>query len=400
MMLGNGCPPWAFALPLPGKPLTSFLISFVDPVLKKYFLADRDNKAIDIVDTTDNRITQSAAVFGSIGFGPNGVITVNHKEIWAGDGNSKVQVLDATGATLLHTIHTDAINPFIIGTGPTSPLCFDPRAQLVVAVNDQEKPWPWISFIPTSGPKAYTVVKTLVFDGKNGTVKATTGLEQCQWSPDTGKIYLDIPEVNGPGDFSVPGAVMVIDPKAMKVEKIFDIPLDACTSPNGMAIGPHNQILIGCGFLGKNSVIINAHTGAVEKVLKGYGGADEVWFNGGDGHYLIPVCDTACRAVPLTSSELLQIVDSEGFRADQSVVIAPSPGSNRRIHSVAADPHQNQVYLPVQATGGSPAFAGTICGSTPPVTGQTAPTNATGCILVLTTQHDDRRLVRHEREEE
>jgi hypothetical protein len=259
------------AIAIPGKPLTNFYISFVDPELKKYFLADRDNKAIDIVDTTNNSITQSAAVFGGIGSGPNGVITVNHKEIWAGDGNSKVQVLDATGATLLRTISTDAISPSIKGTR-ASQLCFDPRAQLVVVVNDGEKPWPWISFIPTSGPKAYTVVKTLVFDGNNGTVKATDTLDQCQWSPETGKITLNIAEVNGKGDDSSPGAVVVIDPKTMNVEKTFTIPLDACTHPTGQAIGPHNQILLGCGFLGKNSAIINAHTGAVEKVLKGGGG--------------------------------------------------------------------------------------------------------------------------------
>jgi hypothetical protein len=28
------------AIAIPGKPLTSFYISFVDPILKKYFLAD------------------------------------------------------------------------------------------------------------------------------------------------------------------------------------------------------------------------------------------------------------------------------------------------------------------------------------------------------------------------
>ena len=30
-------------------------------------------------------------------------------------------------------------------------------------------------------------------------IKATDGIEQCQWSPRTGKFYLAVPEVNGSG---------------------------------------------------------------------------------------------------------------------------------------------------------------------------------------------------------
>jgi hypothetical protein len=129
-------------------------------------------------------------------------------------------------------------------------------------------------------------------------VNATNGIEQCQWDSETGKIYLNVP-----GTVSVPGAVLVLDPKTISnpkaaafVEKVFTIPLDACIGPMGMAIGPHNQILLGCNFAGPNSAIINAHSGAVESVLKGYGGNDEVWFNPGDGHYLLPICDATCRA--------------------------------------------------------------------------------------------------------
>jgi hypothetical protein len=230
------------------------------------------------------------------------------------------------------------------------------------------------------------VVNKIVMDGTKGTVNATNGIEQCQWDPEAGKIYLNIP-----GTVSVSGAVLVLDPKTISnpkaaafVEKVFTIPLDACIGPMGMAIGPHNQILLGCNFAGPNSAIINAHSGAVESVLKGYGGNDEVWFNPGDGHYLLPFCDATCRAGGTGAlDERLLVVDSEGFRADQSVDIAPA--SPARVKSVAADPHQNQVYLPV------PANDGTLCGKT---------LEANGCILVLTTPHDDRRLVQHEREEE
>jgi hypothetical protein len=58
----------------------------------------------------------------------------------------------------------------------------------------------------------------------------------------------------------------------MSVEKVFTIPLSACTGPMGMAISPENQILIGCSANGSNSAIINKNSGAVESILTGYAG--------------------------------------------------------------------------------------------------------------------------------
>ena len=39
-----------------------------------------------------------------------------------------------------------------------------------------------------------------------------------------------------------------------------------------------------------------SNSGAVLAVLPDLGGADEVWFNEGDGHYFVPGCNQACRA--------------------------------------------------------------------------------------------------------
>jgi hypothetical protein len=403
------------AIQVPNIPaLTNFDISYVNPVMKKYVLAARDAKAIAIVDTTNNSITLSAPVFGgntgsNTTAGPNGVWTVNDKEIWAGDGFSKVsgstiKVLDATGAL----IHTVTIPGFPISpatpTGRVDEGCFDPVDQLVVAGSNQEKPWPWIDFIDTS---TYTVVKTLVFDGLPGSggVMATNSIEQCQWDAKTGKIYLNIPAVNGtPGFDTVPGAVVVIDPVSKSVENVFTIPLSACTGPMGMAIGPENQILLGCSSNGtaqnQSSAIINARSGAVLSILTGYGGTDEVWFNGGDGHYILPFCPAACRTVPAaTAPEQIGVIDSHGFRADQSVTIAsppspfipgptgPSP-TMRRVKSVASDPSTNQVYIPIPGFGGTePIFAPTICSSAPTyigLPGSTTDKNNRGCIAVFT----------------
>ena len=44
----------------------------------------------------------------------------------------------------------------------------------------------------------------------------------------------------------------MINPKNMKVERLFPIPLEDCAGPQGMAIGPNDQILEGCNAASPN----------------------------------------------------------------------------------------------------------------------------------------------------
>src|SRR5205823_3516998 len=159
---------------------------------------------------------------------------------------------------------------------------------------------------------------------------------------------------NGAGNDTSPGAIAVINPKNMKVQRLFPIPLEDCAGPQGMAIGPDDQILEGCNAKSpnghRNTVVVSAKNGAILAVLQDLGGDDEVWFNPGDGHYIIPSCNTACRTVPngfvLTGSEVLGIVDASTLQLDQTVLVAKqnsdttvTSGNPRTIHSVAADPN-------------------------------------------------------------
>src|SRR5499427_741049 len=84
----------------------SFDISFFDPKLNKFFLTDRNNKAIDVVDPTN--LGGGVKQFPNPGFhgvdpagndfsGPDGVLTANNStELWVGDSPGKVWVMDAT----------------------------------------------------------------------------------------------------------------------------------------------------------------------------------------------------------------------------------------------------------------------------------------------------------------
>jgi hypothetical protein len=398
----------------------SFDISFYDPVLNKYFLADRNNKTVDVIDGA-NAISQfppqayaGVNAGGNDFSGPDGLLTANnHTEVWVGDSPGKLWVLDSSSGAL-KTLPGAAPNPIIVGgTSRADELCYAPRDNVIMIASPAEG---FVTFVST---KTYKVVGKLIFDGSSAAghapLNATNGLEQCQYSEKTGKFYQNVPEVSGPGNDTAPGAVAVINPVSMKVETSFPVPLDACAGPQGMTIGPHNQILLGCNAASpnghRNIAVINLHSGALLGVLPDLGGADEVWYNDGDGHYFIPSCNTACRTVPrpgaVTGPEVLGVVDANGLRLDQTVTIATqnsdtvvTSGNPRTAHSVAVNSRTNEVYLPLPSTGGNaPQFGSSLCdarGTGITVSGN--PSSVTGCIAILKAKNDDRPRIAQERD--
>jgi hypothetical protein len=400
----------------------SFDISWVDPVLNKYYLADRSNKTIDILDLSKSPPTLTQVVnTGFAGFtgnndtsGPDGVATINnHTEVWVGDnggggtGPGRVWVLNTDAS--VKTLPGGVANPISVGgTTRADEFCYDSADNLIMIASPAESP-PFVTFISTT---SYTVVDKLVFDGTKGNgPKATNGLEQCGWSPATGKFYQNVPEVNGKGNDTSPGAIAVINPKNMKVEKLFPIPLEDCAGPQGMTIGPNSQILEGCNAAGpnghRNTVVVSAKNGSILAVLQDLGGDDEVWFNPGDGHYIIPSCNTACRTVPnpfaLTGPEVLGLVDSATLQVDQTVFVADqnsdttvTSGNPRTIHSVAGDPNNKQIILPIPAFGGNaPQFSPSLCDKTGlGITVIGTPSTAVGCIVVLAAPLNNDQLPR------
>jgi hypothetical protein len=389
---------------VPGVPLVSFDISWVDTVINEYFLADRSNNTIDVLlmqspppvfqikPTGINAFAGNVTCpDGSVNIcaGPDGVITlldpgnIVGRELWVGDGPtinpvcpfgmptcSTVKVFAGNAALLTHVISTG-------GAFRADELCFAPPKGearpngVVVIANDADIP-PFLSFIPTTGPFAYQVVK------KIGIPVATNGIEQCQYDPDTDKFYVNIPEVNGPGDDSVDGAVFSYNPTTMTQVKAFDIDVADCAGPQGMAIGPrpgHHDILLGCnakspgdGF--KTILVDNGHF-IPEFVYTDAGGADEVWFDAetpvgfGGFHYFI----AGGSHLP---NEQMVVLDSVSPEEIDQTIVTGFPGSTtRRTHSVASwsgnAPGLGNVtgaILPVPATGGTPApFSSTLCGS-------------------------------------
>lgn len=396
-------------VPIPGNPLVSFDISWVDSVLHNYYVADRNNKSVDVIATGTNAVTQFTPGFvgarntsttdGTICTpptppvtpatctsnnnvsGPDGVLTVDNKELWVGDGDSRVWVLNPRTGAVLTLGSPAAPNPIPTSTGNhnrADEMCYDPDHGLVMAANNADDP-PFVTLIST---KTYTVVKTIKFDGTNGTLKSTNGAEQCGYSPRTKLFYISIPGVNNPDNGT--GVVAVIDPITKTVVNNFSIPLKDCSTPQGMAVGPAPQILLGCNGASPdgvfNTVIIDENHGHVMAKLKNEGGNDEVWYNPGDGHYFL-------GRGQFLPDEYLGVVDSQLRAQDQSIQTGTAGGTTRRTHSVAADSSTNLVYMPIPATGGG---TGGLLGFQSPLCGGTTALQAAGCVAVFGTTNDDK----------
>ena len=436
---------------IPNGKITSFDISFVDPAAGYYVLGDRTNKGVDVISTTTNTLQFIAGqgLFKGVAHnangsannnlsGPDGVMIVRDREIWAGDGDSTLKILSLNNGALLATISTG-------GLDRVDEMCFDPVHNIGFVANNADSP----PFITAIDARTHSVIGKIVFDGTNGTPNATDGIEQCQWNPRDGMIYVSVPEINGPGDNSVAGGVSRIDPVANHVVATAVVPISSCNGPQGLTIGPvalgGGQMLLGCNGANANAPVYRptaiiadgtngAAFGTVLATLHFQAGNDEVWYNSGDNHYYLarsgnnsyvnpnpnPIvlgCPTTAGATnyganiytsqatqgPSYSTVLagptaLGMVNAATGISNADTITglfncpasAPGPGGvatagvdnlHGTNHSVAADSVHNYIYIPIAST----AFATGMTG----VCTAGGGLDANGCIAVYHTVGTD-----------
>jgi hypothetical protein len=386
------------AVEIPGHPLRSFDISFVNAERDEYYLADRSNAGIDVIST--NHLTFKRTIGGFVGIklnaagavnnnisGPNGVAS-HGRWLYAGDGNSTLKVIDLEAST----------NPIkqVISTGGTTRLdemALTTDGELLLAANNAEDP-PFATLFEANGNDPFShVTKVTRITISPAIVPTGFGLsvEQPAWDPHTKRFYVSVPVIaNNPagcnfgqlaGPITCDGGLLIIDPTAPPTADpgAFDpttntgvLPLHHC-GPNGATVGPHENLLLGCtpgnNPANTDTLVINAVTKNFAHTA-GITGSDEVWFNGGDRRYY-----TASSRQP--GGAVLGVIDST------SVLIEAIPQSSGS-HSVAADSRHNLIFVPqvaplaVVGSGGDTTIVGAgICGST------------SGCVAVY-LHHVDR----------
>jgi len=393
--------------------VSSFDISFVDGATHTYVLGDRTNNGVDVIDTKTNTLRMIAgqglfkgvvavcAVANSCS-GPNGVLIVNGTadsngnitggEIFAGDAGagltsgpgcvspsqcSSVKVLSLVTGALIANINTG-------GQFRNDEMCFDPTDNLVMAVNNADTP-PYANIIDVSTNK---IVAQIPWPNNSN------GAEQCLYNPRTGLFYETAPELSGPGDNSQPGAINVVDPKVaiaqnfsgtpgpgqgndVPVVATYVLPLTACDGPQGMALGPAPQMLVGCNGgpasaqSNDASVVINDGStggvpGSVIAELPNQDGPDEVDFNSSSRLYtLLKSTKTVTNLVGN-----IGMVSATTFQADVNI---PTVATSGGAHSVASDADSRSTYVPIPIASAASKLCSSVGG-----------TDSAGCILQLT----------------
>jgi hypothetical protein len=401
------------AVQIPGNPLRSFDISWVNPDRAEYYLGDRSNAGVDVIDT--HNLTWKRTIGGFVGVvlngagnvdnnhsGPDGV-TSHGRWLYAGDGDSTLKVID------LNAPPVSAIKQSIStgGTTRVDEMALTADGKLLIAANNAEDP-PFATLFRANGDQPVSSVailsKVVV---SNAIVPAGFGLslEQPAWDPKTKRFYTSIPVIaNNPagcnygqlsGPITCDGGLLAVKPATLtpgtNTIGAFDpttntgvVPLHRC-GPNGATVGPHDNLLLGCTPQNNPSntetLVINATTKNMT-LIGNITGSDEVWFNEGDSRYYTGSsrdCGTGGTCPDATHPGLAQL----GVIDATSVLIEKIPQSSGS-HSVAADSKLNRIFVPqvapkaVVGSGGDITSVGAgLCGG------------SMGCVAVYQHKVDD-----------
>ncbi len=315
--------------------MLNFDISWVDRRGQYYYLADRSNAAVHILDARRN--TYSGRVEGFVGIhpegnprsGPNGVLIIESQaEAWVSDGDSTVKIIDLRTREIVATIDTSR-EP---GDKRADEMAYDPRNHIFIVANNEDSP-PFVTFIET---------RTREILGRLNLPHATDGLEQPVYDAQTGKFLLAVPATNRKG--SEGGEIAIIDPLTMELGA-YPIPRvnGRNCSPHGLDLGPRHELLIGCSLAGDNvlTLIMNAGNGEIVKVFTEVGASDQVWFNPSDDRYYL-----AARNFP--GGAVLGVIDAEKNEWVANIPTAPAA------HSVAASRRNEEVFVPFTPVPGDP----------------------------------------------
>jgi DNA-binding beta-propeller fold protein YncE len=312
---------------LPGRPLAQFDISWVDPSSGRYYLSDVSNAGVDVIDTRTDRFVER--IGGFVGGaakthdegGPNGVVAILElHELWVGDGDSQVRVVDTATdpARIVDTVQTG-------GKMRTDELAYDPDDGLILAANDADD----AAFVSIISTRTHRLL------GRLAVPEAAHGLEQSVWDGPTRSFYLAVPAVSGVGvqlqslaaGKGLKGEILRIDPRARAITG--RIATQGCIN-TGLAHGPGSWLLLGC-FQSDVTQALDLGSGRIVRI-DAVGGADEVAYDPGRRRYYV-------AAAHNDAGPVLGVIDADTDRWLQNVQTASEA------HSVAADPASGHILV-------------------------------------------------------
>ncbi len=324
----------------PTGKFASFDISWVDNQRDVYYLADRSNNAIDMIDAIDGSFIKYLGQGSFAGViagtpnrsGPDGVVTDNKGNVWVGDGlvggvgHSSLKAFDPDSGAMIANIDTG-------GVARSDELAFgNVGGGRILIANPNE---PTVAFVTLVNTNTHAIAGKVLYDeadhtglpapghGFNTNFGGTQhGLEQPAFL--NGKFYLNVPAtVHNTG-----GEIDVFDAITATITAI--LPLQTCGG-TGLAIGPRNDLLVECG----DSFRVLDTNGHEEARVTQTGGSDEIWFNPGDGNVyfalavnatLRPGFNGGLGVVNATNNKLVTLTDLPGSQGEHSIAVSAESG--------------------------------------------------------------------------
>jgi hypothetical protein len=337
------------AIPVPGNPILSADIAWVDPGTEAYYLADRSNAGIDIINVETGfylgRVTGLRGVAGAAdgtaannGSGPNGVVVTPGRRAWTGDGGDLLVVADvdpdsASYLSILKSINlsvTDPKSPSFCDNGAANghwcgradEIGYDPRHHVILIATPGPLSPTAICPTPTN-PAAHCSVEpyaNLVSADPPYAILATFsftnagGLEQPLWDPGLNRFWLTVP-----GTANSNPRIVRIDSTKHTIDKTITLDCNALggtgTSITGIALAPFQHLLVSaCGF----PVDVSAISGNAKIITQKVGGGDQVWFNPGDGRFYVTGRDAS-------NTQQLGVIDAEHDSLLQLIPVSAGP---------------------------------------------------------------------------
>ncbi|GAB5588218.1 hypothetical protein Unana1_03118 [Umbelopsis nana] len=304
-----------------------------------YYLADRTNKGVHVVDLASNK--QITVIGGFQGLtmlngkpnfaasGPNGLLVIpDRKELYVGDGSGIVKVVDLTTNSIVANITVNSTNR-------ADEMAYNPETGTVACT------------IPNDVPPRVAIISAM-----NRTVNGyvtfnnASGLEQPAWNTVDKNFYISVPSTGAnPG-----GEVAIIDVNAFNITKV--LPLPQCV-PAGIVFGSNQHLFIGCSqqqilsYNISNSLVMDVTTGSIIANISGVSGVDQATYDSNAGYYYAAAYQNLAGGSSTgTPQPQLAVIDAKINKLLQTITT-----DNATAHSVAVDSTTNNVVVPTVKDG-------------------------------------------------
>ena len=130
--------------------------------------------------------------------GPNGILVLHRhgqRELWTGDGNATVKVVDLDTRAIVDTVDVGACSPFPCGTRRADELAYDSIHHIIMIANDVARD----NFVTFISQETHEVLGKLAYDGSDPNTPKATDAHSVAVSSGNDHIFVPRGPVSGPG---------------------------------------------------------------------------------------------------------------------------------------------------------------------------------------------------------